>query len=159
MALQIKGGKAVANRKYKLGDQWSSDFDYDGMLAMLRKALAGQMSIPDMEKLYSSMEDVNYHTENRKLRAKIDEMSGKGSAPSSELQKEGISRNLTTSMQALGIIDGQLSGLLVYIDRIEAAYGKSDAGLQSINAKIVALRKDVAAIENALNKAGVTLLK
>jgi len=70
MALKVAGG--AGRKKYKLGDQWSNDFDYDGMLAMFRMALAGQMSVPDMERLSDSMEDVNYHTDNLKLRAVID---------------------------------------------------------------------------------------
>lgn len=82
MAVRFQGGKAVpkAARKYKLGDQWSPDFDYDGMLLMFRKALAGGMSVADMERLSDSMEDVNHHSDNMQLRAKINEVKAKGGA-------------------------------------------------------------------------------
>lgn len=59
-------------RTYILGDKWSNDFDYDGMLAMVDKALAGGMSREDMERLADSCEDVNYHEECRLVRKKAD---------------------------------------------------------------------------------------
>jgi len=65
-------------RKYRLGDMWSIDFDYKGMLKQLEEALSDKMSLGDMRLLYKSMEDVNYHTENRKLYAKIQEKREKG---------------------------------------------------------------------------------
>ena len=48
--------------KYQLGDTWSSNFDYDGML---QKGMIANVSWPlqDLEKLYSSFESVNYHRE------------------------------------------------------------------------------------------------
>ena len=48
-------------KKYKLGDLYSSDFDYDGML---RYALTVDENTSDkvLEKLFNSFEDVNYHT-------------------------------------------------------------------------------------------------
>lgn len=57
-------------KKYKLGDKYSSDFDYDGMLKMYDKAMKGMMSKEDMLKLADSAEDVNYHEECRALRKK-----------------------------------------------------------------------------------------
>ena len=91
MAVKYAGGKAVptATRKYRLGDMYSSDFDYDGMLMMSQKALAGGMSVADMERLYDSMEDVNYHTQNRQLKAKIDEMKGGKGNPAALTQAIG----------------------------------------------------------------------
>ncbi len=49
-----------SERKYKLGDRWRNDFDYDGMLKMGLKA---NVSWGDkkLEKLYNSFSDVNYH--------------------------------------------------------------------------------------------------
>jgi hypothetical protein len=106
MAVKFQGGKAAATRKYKLGDQWSSDFDYVGMLAYFRQAMAGKLSIAQMEQLYSSMEDVNYHTENQKLRAKIEEMKGAGipqennaSIEKAHLAALNALGNLNTEMQ------------------------------------------------------------
>ena len=150
MAVQFKGGKAVAKKKYKLGDRWSSDFDYDGMIAMFRRAMAGQMSLNDMELLSSSMEDVNYHTENRQLKEKMSGVVAKAGGAN----KVEAGKNLTYSVQALGIIDGQLAGIQQYLDRLG-----NDAGVKAIDVRVVALRKEVSAIEAALNKLGVTLLK
>jgi hypothetical protein len=53
-------------RKYKLGDMWRDDFDYDGMIEMGLKTNSS-WSISDLQKLYDSMEDVNYHTPNKYL--------------------------------------------------------------------------------------------
>ena len=58
------GGEHLLNeaRKYKLGDMWRKDFDYEGMLEMGAKAQYPKMSGEKLEKLASSFEDVNYHT-------------------------------------------------------------------------------------------------
>ena len=49
-------------KEYQLGDSWSSDFDYDGML---QKGMEADVSWPieDLKELYHSFEDVNYHRE------------------------------------------------------------------------------------------------
>ena len=64
----IKSFEGFVNeeRKFKIGDKYSSDFDYDGMLAACMKATT-QWSIKKLESLYNSLEDVNYHTINREL--------------------------------------------------------------------------------------------
>lgn len=61
---------------YKLGDMWSDDFDYDGML---KTALKSETSwgIPKLQKLYYSLEDVNYHRANSKLGDTIDALKKK----------------------------------------------------------------------------------
>ena len=48
-------------RKYKLGDMWSADFDYDGMVEYGRTIDIGT-SEKTIEKYADSLEDVNYHT-------------------------------------------------------------------------------------------------
>ena len=48
-------------RKYKLGDMWSNDFDYEGMLKLGLKADI-KMGEQKLRKLFDSFEDVNYHT-------------------------------------------------------------------------------------------------
>ena len=48
-------------KKFKPGDMWSSDFDYDGMLDYGRK-IDGKTSDKQLDKYADSMEDVNYHT-------------------------------------------------------------------------------------------------
>ena len=65
-------GKAPAQEKtYQLGDMFSSDFDYDGML---KAGLKVKISTPlsKMKQLYDSFEDVNYHSENGHLGNAID---------------------------------------------------------------------------------------
>ena len=47
---------------YKLGDTWSRVFDYDGMLEKGMEA-GVDWSIEDLQLLYNSFEDVNYHSE------------------------------------------------------------------------------------------------
>jgi hypothetical protein len=51
---------------FKPGDTWSKDFDYKGMLKFALTVDAGT-PIDVLKKLYSSFEDVNYHTENEFL--------------------------------------------------------------------------------------------
>ena len=48
-------------RKYKLGDKWSEDFDYDGMVEYGR-TIDTKTSEKTIEKYADSLEDVNYHT-------------------------------------------------------------------------------------------------
>jgi len=48
-------------RKYKLGDKWSEDFDYDGMVEY-GKTIDMDTSVKTIEKYADSLEDVNYHT-------------------------------------------------------------------------------------------------
>ena len=58
---------------YKLGDTWSRVFDYDGMLEKGMEA-GVDWSIEDLEMLYTSFEDVNYHSEAGYLYAAIQEL-------------------------------------------------------------------------------------
>ena len=48
--------------KYRIGAKWSKTFDYCGMLEAGQKAKVTD-PIKALEKLASSYEDVNYHTE------------------------------------------------------------------------------------------------
>ena len=63
----------INERKYKLGDKWSSDFDYEGMLEMGANATI-DMGLEALQKLYNSFEDVNYHSENEWLGYAIEEL-------------------------------------------------------------------------------------
>jgi hypothetical protein len=129
---------------------WSDDFDYNGMLMMFRKALAGGMSLPDMELLSRSMEDVNYHADNRKLRAKIDEAKG-GDGKAGKLMvrnkmlAEIVLQNTKYATQALGTSFNKATEAITYLDRAEAAFGKSDplvaASMQQIDVVRVAIKK------------------
>jgi hypothetical protein len=53
-----KGGKM---KKFKAGDMWSNDFDYDGMLEYGRNINTNTDDI-ELQKYRDSLEDVNYHT-------------------------------------------------------------------------------------------------
>ena len=53
-------------KKYKLGQGWSTDFDYEGMLTAGTQANE-QTPVKDLEKLCSSFVDVNYHSESNPL--------------------------------------------------------------------------------------------
>ena len=53
-------------KKYRLGDMYSNNFDYIGMLKAGLKANV-RSSVDKLKKLYSSFEDVNYHSENKHL--------------------------------------------------------------------------------------------
>ena len=58
---------------YKLGDTWSRVFDYDGMLEKGMEA-GVDWSIEDLQMLYTSFEDVNYHSEAGYLYGAIQEL-------------------------------------------------------------------------------------
>lgn len=57
-------------RVYKLGDKWSNDFDYEGMLEFGSTATI-ELGEEKLEKLHRSFEDVNYHTAGRPLWAAV----------------------------------------------------------------------------------------
>tara|TARA_R110002051_G_scaffold324640_2_gene422900 strand:+ start:870 stop:1148 length:279 start_codon:yes stop_codon:yes gene_type:complete len=59
-------------KKYKLGDTYSEDFDFDGML---QKGTEANIDWPlkDLENLYDSFVDVNYHREGGYLYGAIQE--------------------------------------------------------------------------------------
>ena len=48
-------------KKYKLGDLYASNFDYNGML-QFALTIEPTDALPKLEGLFNSMEDVNYHT-------------------------------------------------------------------------------------------------
>ena len=50
------------NKEYQLGDMWSNDFDYEGMIDAILN-VSFEDNIKDIEKLKKSAVDVNYHDE------------------------------------------------------------------------------------------------
>ena len=48
-------------KKFKPGDKWSNDFDYDGMLKYALK-VNHKTPLKTLQKLHDSATDVNYHT-------------------------------------------------------------------------------------------------
>lgn len=64
--LKTKMAHGGEMNKYQLGDMWSDDFDYEGMLQMAL-TINENWSIGELQSLYDSFEDVNYHTVNSYL--------------------------------------------------------------------------------------------
>ena len=62
---------------YQVGDMWSNDFDYIGMLKAGAQATY-EDGLEYLQKLYDSFEDVNYHSENKHLGMAIEEMENPG---------------------------------------------------------------------------------
>ena len=75
------------NEAYKLGDKWSNDFDYTGMLEMGAKAKMS-MGAKKLQSLFDSFEDVNYHSEASPLSFAIDEIKDGNKAEAKRLMKE-----------------------------------------------------------------------
>ena len=101
-AIKKYGKEEEPVKKYELGDMWSTDFDYDGMLqAGLRVRI--NTPVDQLKKLYASFEDVNYHRENSHMSRIIDaiEDGDKGLALDAirdykdeiKLTLDGMSRN------------------------------------------------------------------
>ena len=61
----------LLKEEYKLGDKFSKDFDYDGMVRM-GLSMDENSDVEDLQALYNSFEDVNYHSENQNLGLAID---------------------------------------------------------------------------------------
>lgn len=66
MGIIKKFDKFNEETKYEIGDKWSKDFDYDGMLNAVLD-ITEDTSGEIIEKIYKSLVDVNYHKEARKL--------------------------------------------------------------------------------------------
>ena len=49
-------------KQYQLGDMWSLEFDYDGMLNSGLQ-ITDKTNVNELDKLLESFEDVNYHRE------------------------------------------------------------------------------------------------
>jgi hypothetical protein len=81
----------VKTKTYELGDMWSNDFDYVGMLKVGAQATY-EMGLENLQKLYDSFEDVNYHSENKFLGYAIEEMENPGQDPNQA--QENIERDL-----------------------------------------------------------------
>jgi len=80
-------------QSYRLGDKFSLDFDYDGMLNC---GLAVKASSPVnwLEKLLDSFEDVNYHREASPLYDLIEHIKYQNEYGKNEVTKENIDESL-----------------------------------------------------------------
>ena len=82
---------------YELGDTWSNDFDYVGMLKAGSQATY-EMGLEYLQDLYASFEDVNYHSENKFLGYAIDEIENPGQ--DANQAQENIERDLADFARA-----------------------------------------------------------
>jgi hypothetical protein len=87
------------NEAYKLGDRWSKEFDYIGMLEMGAKAKAS-MGEKKLQSLFASFEDVNYHSEASPLSYAIDELKDGNKAEANRLMKE-FNKNCQDTLKTL----------------------------------------------------------
>ena len=103
-------------RTYRLGDKWSNDFDYKGMLQMGTKARVST-GLDKLQKLYDSFEDVNYHSENQDLGNAIDWLEDEG--PNHPKVKQFMNRFRQACLKTLrGLKEGKL--------KFERAYASTD---------------------------------
>jgi len=71
-SIKIMAAEEVTEaKKFKPGDMWSNDFDYEGMLRYAMK-VNEKTPIKMLNKLFDSATDVNYHTPFRNLGIAID---------------------------------------------------------------------------------------
>ena len=80
-------------QSYKIGDKFSLDFDYDGMLEC---GLNVRVSTPVnwLEKLLGSFEDVNYHREANPLYDLIEHIKYQNEYGANEVTRENIDESL-----------------------------------------------------------------
>ena len=72
---------------YRLGDKYSDDFDYYGMLQMGARAKLS-MGAKKLLKLFRSFEDVNYHTESAPLWDALEALKSGDEDKAAKLLKE-----------------------------------------------------------------------
>ena len=83
----------MANKRYQLGDKFSLNFDYDGMLLYAMNTTL-DTSVNDPEKLLDSFEDVNYHREAAPLYDLIEHIKYQNEYGANEVTKENIKESL-----------------------------------------------------------------
>ena len=83
----------MANKRYQLGDKFSLNFDYDGMLLYAMNTTL-DTSVNDLEKLLDSFEDVNYHREAAPLYDLIEHIKYQNEYGANEVTKENIKGSL-----------------------------------------------------------------
>ena len=98
-SIKISESSNGMNEAYKLGDGWSKDFDYIGMLEMGAKAKAS-MGEKKLQSLFDSFEDVNYHSEASPLSYAIDELKDGNKAEANRLMKE-FNKNCQDTLKTL----------------------------------------------------------
>ena len=82
------------NKPYMLGDKFSLDFDYDGMLNYALQIDGYLIHTLDLEKLLGSFEDVNYHREAAPLYDLIEHIKYQNEYGANEVTKENLNESL-----------------------------------------------------------------
>lgn len=80
-------------QSYKLGDTFSLNFDYVGMLDYGLQ-IGTNMNVNNLEKLLTSFEDVNYHREANPLYDLIEHIKYQNKYGSNEVTRENIDKSL-----------------------------------------------------------------
>lgn len=129
MAQVANYGKHKGQKTYQLGDAWSDDFDYAGMLkAALKIRLNTPMKV--MQQIYDSFEDVNYHRENRHLHAAMDALKNNNKEEAAQHLKDHKKEIALTVKQMSEAGDGNFVREGYYgqsnMDQIAGALGYSD---------------------------------
>ena len=129
MAQVANYGKQKNQKTYELGDHWSDDFDYAGMLkAALKIRLNTPMKV--MQQIYDSFEDVNYHRENRHLHAAMDALKNNNKEEAAQHLKDHKKEIALTVKQMSEAGDGNFVREGYYgqsnMDQIAGALGYSD---------------------------------
>ena len=129
MAKVANYGKHKGQKTYELGDAWSDDFDYAGMLkAALKIRLNTPMKV--MQQIYDSFEDVNYHRENRHLHAAMDALKNNNKEEAAQHLKDHKKEIALTVQQMSEAGDGNFVREGYYgqsnMDQIAGALGYSD---------------------------------
>jgi hypothetical protein len=71
-------------KEFEPGDMWSENFDYEGMLRY-GENISVNDDVEELEKLFRSFEDVNYHREASPLYNMIEAIKGKQNDYQSEI--------------------------------------------------------------------------
>ena len=131
-AIEKYGHPDKTVKPFKPGDMWSNDFDYEGMLEFGMK-IRLNTPIATLQALYSSFEDVNYHTENSHLGMAIDAIEDGDKSEAldhirnfkKEIKKtlvsinEGSNPNRRELEEAGAVVTERVGGLQEFISLIE----------------------------------------
>ena len=125
--------KDLLKEGYRLGDMWSNDFDYKGMLQMGAKANVN-MNEKNLQKLYDSYEDVNYHSENKHLGMAIDALKNGDKKLAAKHLKDFNKANVKTlkNIKAGRGSSMQIEGKLT--ERLSSSTVKRMDGLHNVKA-------------------------
>ena len=64
--------RGFVTEKFVPGQGWSNNFDYKGMIDYMKNIDVATADVEELQKVYDSAEDVNYHTEASALYMVID---------------------------------------------------------------------------------------